>query len=560
MMQWSRAYTTYILLAVFAGCLLPAFGIQVSLLSNFTQQLSWQQLQSQPLFVYNSVAAMGVFAWVWLLYQSQIKEKRRAVPLKAEQTVNDTAASEDVSHDVLIIGAGVAGGALAAFLGKHGKRVLLIERDLEEPHRIVGELLQPGGVAKLRAMGLESVLEGIDAQEVEGYGLLMKDKTFSINYPEAIEPKTNEMTAQKGRSFHNGRLITNLRNAAKSCSSVELKQGTVLKLMQSNGRITGVVYRQADGAEVRARAHLTVVSDGCFSAFRNSFSTAEFEVKSHFLGVILKDCPCPYANKGTVVLADPTPILCYPISSNEVRILVDFPENIPSASSGALFTYLLEKVMPQLPSTLQPAFKEAVEAKRLKTHPNRIMPARPFLVPGAVLLGDSLNMRHPLTGGGMTVAFTDVENLGNRLLKIDDFSKQPIMGNAVQEFYDTRRTPASAINILSVALYEVFSQKNDDLRDACFKYLQNGGSWARGPISLLSGLSRNQSELMMHFFAVAFYGCGIHLLPIPTPSRLLRAFRMIRKAVEIIRPLILEENESLAAFIMCTLFRILFFV
>lgn len=35
---------------------------------------------------------------------------------------------------------------------------------------------------------------------------------------------------------------------------------------------------------------------------------------------------------------------------------------------------------------------------------NRSMPAAPSTTPGALLLGDSFNMRHPLTGGGMTVA------------------------------------------------------------------------------------------------------------------------------------------------------------
>ncbi|KAK9902548.1 hypothetical protein M0R45_001485 [Rubus argutus] len=46
--------------------------------------------------------------------------------------------------DFIIIGAGVAGAALAHTLGKEGRRVHVIERDLTEPDRIVGELLLPG--------------------------------------------------------------------------------------------------------------------------------------------------------------------------------------------------------------------------------------------------------------------------------------------------------------------------------------------------------------------------------------------------------------------------------
>lgn len=46
----------------------------------------------------------------------------------------------------------------------------------------------------------------------------------------------------------------------------------------------------------------------------------------------------------------------------------------------------------------------AIEKGNIRTMNNRSMPAAPSTTPGALLLGDSFNMRHPLTGGGMTVA------------------------------------------------------------------------------------------------------------------------------------------------------------
>lgn len=47
-------------------------------------------------------------------------------------------------------------------------------------------------------------------------------------------------------------------------------------------------------------------------------------------------------------------------------------------------------------------------------------PSHPSLTPppgsaGALLLGDAFNMRHPLTGGGMTVALSDCNLLCNLL-------------------------------------------------------------------------------------------------------------------------------------------------
>lgn len=44
--------------------------------------------------------------------------------------------------------------------------MLLIERDLSQPDRIVGELLQPGGFLKLKELGLAGCTEEIDSQKV----------------------------------------------------------------------------------------------------------------------------------------------------------------------------------------------------------------------------------------------------------------------------------------------------------------------------------------------------------------------------------------------------------
>ena len=57
--------------------------------------------------------------------------------------------------DVIIVGGGVVGATLGSVLGKQGKKVLVFERNLGEPNRIVGELMQPGGVEHMHTLGLE---------------------------------------------------------------------------------------------------------------------------------------------------------------------------------------------------------------------------------------------------------------------------------------------------------------------------------------------------------------------------------------------------------------------
>ena len=73
------------------------------------------------------------------------------------------------------------------------------------------------------------------------------------------------------------------------------------------------------------------------------------EVPSCFVGLVLENCELPYANHGHVILADPSPILFYPISSTEVRCLVDIPgEKVPSVANGEMAKYLKSVVAPQV--------------------------------------------------------------------------------------------------------------------------------------------------------------------------------------------------------------------
>ncbi|KAK8668332.1 hypothetical protein V6N13_105790 [Hibiscus sabdariffa] len=252
------------------------------------------------------------------------------------------------STDIIIVGAGVAGSALAYTLGKDGRRVRLIERDLNEPDRIVGELLQPGGYLKLVELGLEDCVDRIDAQRIFGYALYKDGKNARLSYP--LENYHSDVA---GRSFHNGRFIQRMRRKVGSLSNVSIEQGTVTSLLKQNGTIKGVQYKTKDGQATIAYAPLTIVCDGCFSNLRRSLCDPKVDVPSCFVGLILENCELPYANHGHVILADPSPILFYPISSTEIRCLVDVPgQKVPSVSDGEMALYLKTVVAPQIPVEL----------------------------------------------------------------------------------------------------------------------------------------------------------------------------------------------------------------
>lgn len=237
-----------------------------------------------------------------------------------------------------------------------------------------------------------------------GYALYKGGKHTKLSYPlEHFHPDV------AGRGFHYGRFIQRLREKAASLSkysfllpskdhhfnlsttylhpfssfflfSIRLEQGTVTSLIEHDGTIKGVQYKNKTGEELTAYAPLTIVCDGCFSNLRqslcnpkvkmlhqtyqvtvtlqpvakSSFSPFPWQVAvpSSFVGLILENSPLPYTNHGHVILADPSPVLFYPISSSEIRCLVDVPgQKVPSISSGEMAHYLKTTVAPQVRNT-----------------------------------------------------------------------------------------------------------------------------------------------------------------------------------------------------------------
>lgn len=58
---------------------------------------------------------------------------------------------------------------MATVLARDGRKVTVIERDLKEPDRIVGELLQPGGVNALTKLGLGGELKLIESLLIDNF-------------------------------------------------------------------------------------------------------------------------------------------------------------------------------------------------------------------------------------------------------------------------------------------------------------------------------------------------------------------------------------------------------
>ncbi len=186
--------------------------------------------------------------------------------------------------DVLLVGAGVFGCAMAYAMANQGRSVILLERQMKQPDRIVGELLQPGDVEALKTLGLENCLEGIDAIPCYGYRVNYHDNDVMIPYP-PIEPSGKVLAAThrglttqeymqvvgsnningkaenasgpvhkfsrdkpEGRSFHHGRFIMQLRRSCDTHPNITIFETEVTNTIRGDhtSQVIGVEMRTTD--------------------------------------------------------------------------------------------------------------------------------------------------------------------------------------------------------------------------------------------------------------------------------------------------------------------------
>jgi squalene monooxygenase len=379
---------------------------------------------------------------------------------------------------------------------------------------------------------------------------------------------------KEGRSFHHGRLISSLRRACLSAGpNLVVLESTVRELVycEHTNRVIGVsaAFRtasppsrpvdseeqaaiananfNAEAADVQTvvrkiYAPIVIVADGCFSKFRTvkGARIPTPRTRSHFVGVVLKDAPLPMKRHGTVCLTPSGPVLLYQIGdkAEETRMLVDVKGKLPSVADGSLKVstpfhhshfiirdcpmtelnsqnHIIERYLPHLPSTLHSSILESLSHQRLRTMPNSFLPPsmQGLSSPsGLIMVGDAWNMRHPLTGGGMTVAFNDAvlltEYLGTARLGegregLGDWER---VSEGLREWFWKRKNLAGVVNVLSMALYDLFGGADGEsrprscanwsltrtepdleiLREGCFRYFELGGECIAGPVGFLS--------------------------------------------------------------------------
>jgi flavin-dependent dehydrogenase len=141
----------------------------------------------------------------------------------------------DTVYDVITVGGGLGGAALAKVLAEKGFRVLVVERERQFKDRIRGEYMMPWGVAETQKLGLHDLLLKTCAHEqpfllfvgmgpVRDLRITTPQKLPSLTFSHPMmQEVVLEAARTAGAEVWRGASVRNVRSGQPAVASVEIE-------------------------------------------------------------------------------------------------------------------------------------------------------------------------------------------------------------------------------------------------------------------------------------------------------------------------------------------------
>ncbi|HLW71435.1 MAG TPA: NAD(P)/FAD-dependent oxidoreductase [Candidatus Binataceae bacterium] len=166
------------------------------------------------------------------------------------------------TYDIVTIGGGLAGSALARAMADQGAQVLVLERETQFRDRVRGENVAPWGVAEARRLGLDATLQKANVNQARWVIGLGPDRDLVSSTPQGLPSLT----------FHHPTMQEALiADAAQS--GAHIRRGVNVKFV-TPGAPAAVAF-DSGGATETVAARLVVGADGRSSNVRKWGKFAE---------------------------------------------------------------------------------------------------------------------------------------------------------------------------------------------------------------------------------------------------------------------------------------------
>ena len=324
-------------------------------------------------------------------------------------------------YDLIIIGGGIGGSALAAVMARAGKAVLVLEQSTVFEDRVRGEWIAPWGVKETKRIGLYDLLVSAGGHHVLKH----------VSYDESRAPDVSEARTLPLSMFvedvigplcigHPHHCQT-LFDEAGRCGAATLRGANVMSIAPGTTPTVGYVI---DGVAHEARARLIVGADGRLSRTREACGIRLHQDKPHhwFAGLLVEGADGWKEDVQAIGTEGDFGFLAFPQGHGRVRVYGGYALEQRSRFSGegGPNRFLEAFRMRSVPDNRFLA--EAKVAGPLYSYFNNdSWTDEPFTV-GAVLIGDAAGWNDPIIGLGLSITYRDVRIVSETLKTSDDWS------------------------------------------------------------------------------------------------------------------------------------------
>jgi 2-polyprenyl-6-methoxyphenol hydroxylase-like FAD-dependent oxidoreductase len=317
---------------------------------------------------------------------------------------------------VVIVGAGPAGMALAYLLARRGVGVTVLETHHEFARVFRGEGLQRSGIDAFRQMGLGEQFDRLPHAELRTIEMYSEGRLLIRTDAAAFGRRQTRVVPQPA-------VLQLLADEAGKYPSFRLEIGvTARDLLREDGRAVGVRASRADGPR-EYRADLVVGADGRNAATRKHSGLPELFGSQEAYDILWLKVPYPdsYPDRATFLMsrAGNRGGLTHPRADGQLQVGFMILKGEFTAFRSRSAEEWTEELIAAFPAYLADhlrAHREAVaDATLLNVVCGRLTE---WTAPGLLLIGDAAHPMSPVGGQGVNIALRDALVAANHLVPV----------------------------------------------------------------------------------------------------------------------------------------------